>query len=267
MVAEKSTLAALVTPQELKLLEAITGAIVDSAAPLTLHRCSWIAYVRRQSRSYPPTELRDLIFLGQPLDDNSFSPGALSAKCFLMLTSLAGMTAVEPQISIDKAIRLLSDSTRQHLRPESSQEPLINRTRSLVFCCISWITMLYSTSFQPDFHNLHLDHIQCASIVHSQPTLNSENPLCELLQDFGPLLPVRDDQVLGNVSDPVFSADSLYVSLLNAATLRQLGGIQIEWIDNISSHLQFDAELRKLLIFHFPSFWEVHRYNSLVFTK
>lgn len=251
----------------MQFLEAVSGTPVDSDQTLSLQQHTWLNYVRQQLRSYPTAELRDLLAKGQRIGDGLSSANALTAECLSLLTGLAKMTAVEPQLSIDKAVRLLSDSRRQHLRPEAAQEPLRNRARSLVFCCISWITMLYSTSFQPDFDNLHLNHAQCPSIVHIQPSDNADSPLCELLQEFGPLLPVKDVPVLDNVADPVFSANSLYVSLLNAATLTHLGGIQIEWIDNISSHLQFDPEARRLLIFRLPSFCDVHRYRSVVLSK
>lgn len=69
------------------------------------------------------------------------------------------------------------------------------------------------------------------------------------------------------VPDPVFSADSLYVSLLNAETLTQLGEISFQWIDNISSHLVFDAERRKLLVFRLPSFCNVSPFSPTTLNR
>jgi hypothetical protein len=255
-----------VTPQERKFLEAVTGNPVEKEIPL--QQRSWLSHIRRKFLSYPTAELQQLFIQSEGVNDNSSSADRLIAQCFLLLTRLAEMTAVERQLSIDKALRLLSDSRAQCLRPEAERKPLKNKSRSLIFSAISWMTMLYSTSFPPDFENLQLDHAQCLSIVHTQSVDNADSPLCELLQEFGPLLPIRDEpDMTDNVADPVFSANSLYVSLLNAATLAHLGGVQIEWIDNIGSHLQFDPEARKLLVFRLPSFCDVNRYRSVVLSK
>ncbi|KAJ5701173.1 hypothetical protein N7488_008721 [Penicillium malachiteum] len=95
----------------------------------------------------------------------------------------------------------------------------------------------------------------------------AETPLCELLQEFGPLLPVKNDPIISTTAASVFFADSLYVSLLNAATLSSLGGIQIEWIENISSHLHFDLEAKKLFIFRLPSFCYVNHHQSVALSR
>ncbi|KAH8742844.1 hypothetical protein F5882DRAFT_149033 [Hyaloscypha sp. PMI_1271] len=46
----------------------------------------------------------------------------------------------------------------------------------------------------------------------------------------------------------------LYVSTLNFSSLRTIGKIRLRWVDNISSHLEFDSRNRILSIFRFPSF-------------
>jgi hypothetical protein len=66
---------------------------------------------------------------------------------------------------------------------------------------------------------LRIVSTQCAPVVDNQPAEHAKRPLCELLQDYGPLLLIEDDRVLATTPDSMFAADSLYVSLLNVDTL------------------------------------------------
>ncbi|TVY82556.1 hypothetical protein LSUE1_G002864 [Lachnellula suecica] len=47
---------------------------------------------------------------------------------------------------------------------------------------------------------------------------------------------------------------TLHVSSLNYASLKVIGKIRLVWVDNLSSHLDFDFANRRLSIFKFPSF-------------
>ena len=46
----------------------------------------------------------------------------------------------------------------------------------------------------------------------------------------------------------------LHVASLNYAALNTIGKIHLVWVDNLTSHLEFDAANRRLSIFKFPSF-------------
>ena len=46
----------------------------------------------------------------------------------------------------------------------------------------------------------------------------------------------------------------LYVSTLNYASLKTIGKIRLNWVDNLSSHLDFNSRDRVLSIFRFPTF-------------
>lgn len=100
-------------------------------------------------------------------------------------------------------------------------------------------------------------------MLDSQAESNANLPICEVIQEFGPLLPMKRDSsidVPGSV-DPVFSKESVYVSLLNAKTLNQIGGIEIVWVDHLSSHLVFDPETMKVFLFRLPSFCDINRFQ------
>ena len=109
--------------------------------------------------------------------------------------------------------------------------------RVIFFSFIAWISMLYPARCLATHGRLAIDTTQCMCMLDSQAGSNANLPICEVIQEFGPLLPRRRDSSneAFNSVDPVFSKESLYVSLLNAKTLNQIGGIEIVWIDHLSS--------------------------------
>jgi hypothetical protein len=46
----------------------------------------------------------------------------------------------------------------------------------------------------------------------------------------------------------------LEVACLNYASLHMIGKIRLEWVNDLTSHLDFDANKRQLFVFRFPSF-------------
>lgn len=46
----------------------------------------------------------------------------------------------------------------------------------------------------------------------------------------------------------------LYASSVNYFSLATFGRVKLEWLDDISSHLVFDRQKRKLSVFRFPSY-------------
>lgn len=245
-----------------------TGKPVAQDEELSQKQNCWISHLRVQITKYPINETRTLLGRGHSIDVSTMPMDeALMRQCFSLLSYLAEFILMEHHISIDKAIQLLCEPNRNILQANAKKQPMLNRARSFVFYCTSLITMLYSAKYSTEVDHLRLDHTQCLSIVDTLASDLAERPLCEFLQDFGPLLPAKDDHVIVNTPDPVFASDSLYVSLLNAETLTQLGDIEIEWIDNISSHLEFDPERRRLLLFRLPSFCEIHHYEETILSK
>ena len=129
--------------------------------------------------------------------------------------------------------------------------------------------MLYPPVFQATEiqTRLAIDSTRCPCIFDSQLVSNADRPICEVIQDFGPFLPVRRDSERPGTGDNISSTKLLYVSLLNAKTLDQVGGIEIVWVDHMSSHLVLDLETLKLFMFRLPSFCDVNRYQNSAFAK
>ncbi|KAJ4253828.1 hypothetical protein NW762_010223 [Fusarium torreyae] len=265
---EESSAGIRATQARRQFLVAATGTALSDDEPLSDPQNSWLLYIERQIKKYPATELGDLLQYDEGPSASIESNDLSVTKIFLLLASLADFIKRGHHPSIDNALGFL---TNQHLIPGALEQPLKNRARTLVFHLMAIITMMYSTELEGlnrrDVDELRIDQTQCISIEFNQPAEIAELPFCEMMQSFGPLLPVKDDTVMQSVADPVFSADSLYVSLLNASTLTQVGEIQIQWINNISSHLQFDSESRTLKLFCLPSFAEVNSNTSAAVFK
>ena len=83
----------------------------------------------------------------------------------------------------------------------------------------------------------------------------AERPIPAAFREFQHTLPGgRWHQPIGGGSNIDGKSVALYVSTLNYATLKSISKIQLEWVNDLSSHLEFDPVTRVLSIFRFPSF-------------
>lgn len=245
---------------------ALTGSNV-SENETTTQQQTYLTYVRQQIISVPASEFRPVLSAHAEKDTTA---AITTDEVFTLLTELARCARTASHFSIDQAIRSVNNGSCTILVSEALQDGVLyDRTRNLVFSCLAWIGMLYSPlPFNADAHGLlAIDSSQCMCIVNTQPTLESERTFCEMIQNFGPLLPLNKEEAVPNMHDATFSAESLYVSLLNAKTLSQIGGISIEWVDNVSSHMEFDPESARLMLFRLPSFCDVNRYENTAFSS
>jgi hypothetical protein len=146
---------------------------------------------------------------------------------------------------------------------------LHNIARSIVFCCVGWISMLFtpvwsepSAKLSSDFLVFDRSHGPVELISQSQPIGIARSSLGEMMRTFGQLLPCQTAQTSNAGTDAAFASDSFYVSLLNVSTLSNIASIKIKWITHLSSHLRFDKNNRTLSIFALPSFCEVSRTHA-----
>lgn len=65
-------------------------------------------------------------------------------------------------------------------------------------------------------------------------------------------------QPIGSHGSTVQGSTALYVSSLNYASLKVIGKVQLAWVDNLTSHLDFDPTNRRLSLFKFPSYCAVN---------
>jgi hypothetical protein len=127
------------------------------------------------------------------------------------------------------------------------------------------ITMLYNVRFpgpKQERNHFSLDDQQHRTIsIRLDSAELTLRPLIEILNHLPYLLPD-----IPRKSVPVASSgqyehsntlpppDALTVSCLNAKTLLQLAGLEIRWVNCVSSHLDFDLVNRRLSLFCLPSF-------------
>ncbi|THV52154.1 hypothetical protein BGAL_0087g00140 [Botrytis galanthina] len=242
-------------------MQIMSGRDTTQNAVLTTQQQFYIEYIRNEVNKYPMQLLKDIF--SSTLRSPSGDIG--SNEIFVFLKSIAESAQVGRGFNIDSALRhMVKESI---LCNDALELPLRNQALAIIFSCVGWICMLYPPllSTPPQFEFINIDKSQCLCVSDSQPISTANRLLCEVIQDFGPLLPVRRESIVPNASDSVFSAESLYVSLLNASTLTQLGGIEVEWVTHISSHLEFDPETPKLFVFAYPSFCKVSENQSSPF--
>ena len=244
-------------------LSAISGKPVPDDVPFTIQQSAYINFVEEQLVKHPISSFTDI--LHGPNKDDLVEIDY--PEVFVLLTSIARSARKGSQFSIKSALKQAVEDKILH--EATLHGPLHRRALSILFSCVAWVSMLYPpvSPTLPPYENLAIEKTDCLCIEDTQPISNENLPVCEVIQGFGPLLPVRRDTVIPNTSDSIFSAESLYVSLLNASTLTHIGGIEIEWVSNVSSHLGFDPEIPKLMLFAHPSFCRINEDQSSTFAK
>ncbi|EGX90880.1 hypothetical protein CCM_07300 [Cordyceps militaris CM01] len=75
-------------------------------------------------------------------------------------------------------------------------------------------------------------------------------PIPVIFRNFRKTLTSRQLQRTSVTGEPCI----LFVSTINYHSLRTIGKVRLKWVDNLSSHLNFDSRTRTLSVFQFPSF-------------
>jgi hypothetical protein len=93
----------------------------------------------------------------------------------------------------------------------------------------------------------------------SQSLENNDQPLHSLLGTFGKIIPQRQKQVISGQTTPSFfvvqkqDEERIELSLLRFHTLNKVANVEIEWVDSLSLHLDFDTCRKRLSVFRLPS--------------
>ncbi|KAI9679565.1 MAG: hypothetical protein M1817_005587 [Caeruleum heppii] len=140
----------------------------------------------------------------------------------------------ESRLTVDSIVESLMLDKLIHVADvKDAPDPL----RHLIFQCIGMTTMLVPVSSYISESKLELPpwHLPVA-------------------EAFYPQLPVEGLAKTPHGHNSMYSSDFLYVSLLNAKTLDQVGHITIVWVEVISLHLVFQIKTLTLYIFCLPSY-------------
>jgi hypothetical protein len=135
----------------------------------------------------------------------------------------------------------------------------------LVFHCFGWLTAIFDPSPDPSATHLLLrkpkDQARRRKLVRktgvrqlSVVMSDANRPIQQLLRRFGSLLPeaecIRRSQQAGGLEAGPECIIAAYISF---HSLQQVLKIDIEWVDVLNQHLEFDQRKRVLRVFRLPS--------------
>lgn len=146
-----------------------------------------------------------------------------------------------------------------------------NAAKHVVFSVVGWLSALYIANENADATCFAID--TGGSRYPSRKKVDiakAQRPFDELIRACGKTMPAsisaRDQD-----QDHAWTADDnsrlrFQVSYLNAATLHELGRVQIVWVDTTSAHLDFDPTVPVLYLFRTPSFCQTQSSEESLLT-
>ncbi|KAG9241122.1 hypothetical protein BJ878DRAFT_536715 [Calycina marina] len=180
-------------------------------------------------------------------------------KTFLAINQIARS---QDNLSIDEIQQKLIEEGIHLL--DSDSFDVLRAQRRLVFAMLGWQSMLFLPAFdsrRSSSLNIYRAPGQPNSgLVFDDWSVSiglTDRPLAILLKAFGNLLPDRSsssDNVASELWKQAFSWTSLSPSDVNAYLLHTLLRLNIQWVDTLSLHLDYDKSTRSLSIFRHPSF-------------
>ncbi len=239
----------------------------DTTDDLTasLQQQAYLDFVRAEAENLPLSTLKGFLSGKTPDEDVNVD------DVFRIMAGMADCALADDQFGIDSIVQFLT--TNKIFRQIDQAAPEQAKIKSIVFIMFSWLSMLYSsTSLDTNLDHLQIDERQAVDLdTTTQEIEETKNPMWEVMQQFGQLLPVANQPVSQlaphRCSDAAFAADALYVSLLNAATLEDIGHVSIIWVNSVGSHLSFNPETQKLMVFRLPSYTFLNRFENALFSK
>lgn len=89
------------------------------------------------------------------------------------------------------------------------------------------------------------------------PVDRFDQPLYNVIRSFGNLIPQRRHLTLGGYETPMLvqwePEERIEFGVVNFDALVRVGAIEIEWVDCLNLHLEFDSRKRILRLFRYPS--------------
>ncbi|KAK0102684.1 hypothetical protein ONS95_006286 [Cadophora gregata] len=130
----------------------------------------------------------------------------------------------------------------------------------LVFAAIGWITLLYTPSINGSNMLLELFKHDSflpadgAPIIHAYEEYRDRS-LVDLLRNFGAIIPERKGGSNKTFEVARTHAHDRWIDVTNISfsALSKMSKVQIEWVDCMSLHLEFDLHTKTLKLFQFPS--------------
>ena len=173
----------------------------------------------------------------------------VAAQCWDLFTAVFREVAEldDKKESIDE----LADRVSKRLGGNGLQ-PIPSATAVVIFCMVCWSSMVH----QPALSWQNTMPASCLAITQSMAESRSlrlelaARPLSVVFRNFHKLLPRR--RASGKSSKG--AGATVFVSAINYHSLRIIGRVRIQWVNDMSAHLVFDSRTRTLSLFRFPSF-------------
>ena len=210
----------------------------------------WVRYqVRRQ-----PTELFSVLPGYTPKSNEQWTNSIA-----VLGQEISRYITTNDSVSIDELSAHLVEGNMLH--SANKPEALII-SKNLVFAIIGWQTMLY----RPDMHSCPSTQLAIGSdmgahqgqayLCLKQSLSACKKRMHEFLLGFGVLLPPRNFNAPQSPEDKmVFNeVKTATAASFNAHLLTSIAGINIEWVDSLACHLEFDPHSSTLFLFRYPSF-------------
>ncbi|KAG5804310.1 hypothetical protein H9Q74_005162 [Fusarium xylarioides] len=224
-----------------------------------------VADMRAQNKSKALQTYQSFLCAKMQLLSEQQTDPALFPQCGDAPNKVLGRLA---QIGLD-AVSCLQQKPRQSfhdvytdsvgLKLLSDDQKLYQSANHVIFVLVGWLTMLYNP--QPDAQmSIFQDGFQCfqhRTLTHplSGPsTPHTRREIAENMMFLGLVIPKR--LRADNSQDQ--AATSLDARLINAATICEYAGVEIEWSTSLFSHLSFDESRCRLTLFALPSFCLLH---------
>ncbi|KAE8443930.1 hypothetical protein EG329_001240 [Mollisiaceae sp. DMI_Dod_QoI] len=224
--------------------------LLNSSTDIQQEAQVYLFYVGESLRKVPESSMAILL----PPESDATVSGL--SRILKLLTGLCQALASKPRISLDGVALFLQE---KHIIPVDCMSTDEKRKETLqgIFCLVGFVTMLYLPVWPPlgplpqqDQLRIYSENVPCVRNL-SQPIEKSARPIQTIRLGFGEIIPARED-----------SDTTLYVSNMNAATLLNVGKIDIKWVHTIGSHLDFDESNRLLMVFFLPSFCKLNSHSD-----
>jgi hypothetical protein len=211
-----------------------------------------------------------VILRGSLRDLHEYAPDPLPGE-FAVVYKALGIAA---KLLMDKESCALSDildalmhPPHNMLRDQMDEErTLPNR---MAFAMLGWLTMLFEADLRPPHQCLAIQRLDDNAVgrrsrtrtlgLYTQDFSRVDQQLYLLLSHFGSLVPELRIEAARET-------ELITVSNVCFAMLDSLAAVQIEWVNALSLHLEFDHVRRRLKVFRFPSFCRL-MWDSRVITR
>jgi hypothetical protein len=168
----------------------------------------------------------------------------LSATIAMLLQSAL---ARDKQISMDAVIRTVFE--HYGIRLEDAQKFELE-ARQVTFATLGWATMFFKPVINP-----HDSEFRTSS-AHDQGSVSQKQNPRIIERPIGAMLRALNAMptLCGIDTSPLSAEPVLPVSSVSYNTLRNMGRVDVIWIDDLSKHGEFMLSKRQLKLFRWPSF-------------